>query len=247
MDCSNVTRRLNDKKQHNFNIENIGAVMPQLSTNLTVGCSDSHQSTWSWWKGFSPAREYSFHLRWTFPTHSDTRLQISMWFRIQFWAFRFLFIIFVSYRESHDSWIKIAIELKELIQNFIVPHEEDVLTVKPNVKSSAESADDTKSKKIQTWRKRTITNLISPHHSECQKFLRIVREVHREICQKQSCERAAFLKPHCKKSEECGTKNGPEKPSPVVSHCEVSGGYFDTKQNTAYWCREARANLKTVE
>lgn len=53
----------------------------------------------------------------------------------------------MSHRKSYDSRIKIAIKLKEFVQEFVVSHEKHVLSVKPNVKSSTKSTNDTKLRK----------------------------------------------------------------------------------------------------
>lgn len=113
--------------------------------------------------------------------------------------------------------------LKEAVHAFVLPHENDVLAMKPNVESSEQTA-------------------ANADESEGKEFLRVEREVHRKVGHEHRGDRFLSLKPNGQQSKHrCATYRG-EKTSPVISHGKVNGGYFDAEQNATDWCSETRCH-----
>lgn len=46
--------------------------------------------------------------------------------------------------------------------------------------------------------------------------------------------RTSFVEPYCQQSKHGRATDGRKETSPVVSHCEVHGCYFDAEEHTAY-------------
>lgn len=113
--------------------------------------------------------------------------------------------------------------LKKAVHTLVLPHEDDVLSVQPDVKSTTETA-------------------ANADQSEHEQFLRIEGKIHGEIRGEHRGDGFLPLEPDRQQSEHRGAAHGCEESSPVISHGEIDGGDLDAEEHPADGCRETRGH-----
>lgn len=110
--------------------------------------------------------------------------------------------------------------LQKAVHTFVLPHEDHVLPVQPNVESAPYTA-------------------AHPDQREHEQFLGVEGEVHGEVGREHRRDRFLSLKPDSEQPEHGCPANGREEPPPIIPHREVNRGYLDAEQDAADGGREA--------
>lgn len=106
--------------------------------------------------------------------------------------------------------------LQEAVHTLVLPHEDHVLSVQPNIESTTQTA----------------ANADQGKHEQ---LLRIEREVHGEIRREHRGDRFLPLEPDREQSKHRGAAHCSEESSPIISYGEVNRGYFDAEENSSDW------------